>query len=284
MNTPNPRNVNFLIQFENNHKASTFRTINGVLHFFDRYGNEVLPQNIERSVSYDRENKDPKIQTRITTKLNNSSINGLYELTQYDDVIVIDTNSKETANGKLSICCAMILQFRQEGEAIRISCKERKVRLLEFYNVQGNAELLSILLIANECIVQDGYWDRRPSKNRAIINDSAISLHEKISAREIPIFQNIFLPRGFSIHYASADLKQEVLNKIISTCDKQANEHYVLMQQNKTPANPLNILKYDPSILFRGFDLPLVEFECVTKGLQLQKDSRMYLYGIKTEE
>lgn len=245
----------------------------GELVFTDDEGKPIVPEYVDRAVYYDRASK-PKVQSRRRSASTLASVRGLSELTRYNALCVVDTNTRVIGGKKVSaagvVCCRII----SKGGEFRLDC-EKRFRVYEFHDVQGNPELLAILKIANDIRASGG-------TNVAFINDSALGLHDAINARSVPIYGKYALPDGFHIIYASADTGGEVANGLIRFCDREARKYLQYLERGEIKNVPLVDLDEDCSVKFRLLSRTDIEFSCPPlTGLALQPGSTVTLYGRK---
>ena len=67
--------------------------------------------------------------------------------------------------------------------------------------------------------------NKKQNKTVAIVVDSELGALQQYNKREKPLVQDIYLPPGFTLVYASADSGMEfIANQLIRICDKCAGE------------------------------------------------------------
>jgi hypothetical protein len=250
---------------------------NGEVVFTDEDGKEVIPEYMDRAVHYARA-KGPKIQTRRRIVGTQVSVGGLTELAHYDSILVIDTNTKIVNGEKVSAVCFISCRFTPEGDKVRIGC-EGKLNIYEFHNVPGNPEMLAILKVA-----RDISRSARPRKRLkiAFVTDSEMQTHDEINARRRPIYDGHYLPRGFSLHYASADTGQEAVGRLMRFCDRQSSKYLQYLNEGSVRQSELKFLKEDPAVSYRYMsrdDLEIVN--PVIRGISVSPGSTVSLYGLK---
>ena len=252
----------------------------GDVHFTDENRRAVMPLRMDRSLYYQRE-KGPKIQNRVHIENGVSSVGGVKELTFYDSVIVIDTN---TANDdkNLSVSCFLHCKFIEGiDERVWISCESTQINWLELHNPLGNPELLAILKVAL-CISE---WPEfRVEDKIAIVTDTELRSHSAINDRTMPLWGQYMLPKGFSLHYASADTGRDALNQLMRLCDKLATEQMERIRNGRLPVQTvLGVLEEDNRIQI-GFSSVLgLEIENpVFEGLRLAAGVEFKLHELKS--
>lgn len=117
----------------------------------DKSGAEVVPVRVERKVHYER-SKGPKYQSRSTSVAGSATVGGLDELASLDSFVVVDTNSAEIENVKVSAACFLVCRLLAEGDAFRLISLDQRSHVYAFHNVPENPELLAILKIAHDTV------------------------------------------------------------------------------------------------------------------------------------
>jgi hypothetical protein len=250
---------------------------NGDLLILDEDGNEIVPESMSRTVQYSRK-KGPKIQNQRHFRAQYASIGGLLELSKFDSIFVIDTNTKRIGSDMVSATCFVCCRLVPDGKSYRLEC-EPTVNIYEFRNVSGSAEMLGILKVSTDVTASEGY---SPQRRFAVVTDTELNKHQSINSRDQPVYGAHLLPVGFELIYASSDTGQEVLNRIIRFCDKQATHYLKLFEESALPQRELRQLREDPTVLysyvFRN-DLEIVN--PVVNGLKLQDGAKISLYGVR---
>lgn len=232
----------------------------GSVRLFDKSGNEMLPESISRAVHYERP-KGPKHQSLTTADGQVTTVGGLEDLTQFEEVIALDTNTTEINGTKISAAFFIVCKLKAESDGFLVESLDGKGHLYEFHNVPQslNPEMLAILKVANDTKRSRG--TARP--NVVFVNDSDMGRHSTISRREQPIYGPHYLPDGFALRYASTDTGQELTNKLVRFCDTQSRKHLARLQSGATPFRTTNLTKLDEdqSVGFRYFYFPDLSIE-----------------------
>lgn len=115
--------------------------------------------------------------------------------------------------------------------------------------------MLAILHLANEVLATE----EKPVRHGiGFITDSNMAEHYEISARERPIYKNVFLPDGFSLIYAR-DKGHELGNRLIKACDKKVKDHLKILNVQLLKELELRRLSTDEEVGFRCFKVPGLE-------------------------
>ena len=275
--------VNLSIQFrlpKGTKRASAKIKPFGEIVFTDEEGKEVVPEYMDRAIHYDRP-KGPKVQGRHKLTNDLATIGGLTELVQYDSIFVIDTNTKKIEQGPVSVACFICCRLVPEGEKFRVEC-EGQLNIYEFHNVGGNPELLSILKVANDVLNSKNYQGEHKF---AIVTDTELNSHDSINSRTTPIYGPHCLPGGFTLLYASSDTGQEVLNRLIRFCDREAANYFSHLEKGTVKDSEFRVLSEDSSVKYRYMfrdDLEIVN--PVVGGVSIGDGTKISLYGVKSKQ
>ena len=251
----------------------------GTLHLHDEKGIEVVPDELERVVSYKRSGKGPKVQAKSTIKNGNLSVNGLEELIKFESVFAIDTNTQSYDGRRLSVTAFMAFKFLPDLQGVRVE-HEKSLNIYEFWGIpeEQNPEKLAILKVANDIVRSAG----KQQPNICIITDCDLQSHDLVNEREIPIYKKNYLPTGFMIHYASTDTGSEAINKLIRFCDSQSKAYIKYLKSGEIKHSDLKVLEEETAVQYRYMfrtDVDLVN--PVVKGISIQPGTKAVLYGIK---
>lgn len=185
----------------------------------DREGERLNPVNANMTVSYERDNKAPKVLVDIPMNLSNLSFDMGYHLKNYDLIFAIDTNTKEIGNQKYSASAIVLCKLKQH--AGRLEALYSPHHIFRFKNVELPEKIGWVNLIKG--IMDNPQYSE--NLKVAIIVDSDYGNLAKYNSRELPIINNVYLPKNMTLIYASADSGAENLpNKLIYMCDKVAKE------------------------------------------------------------
>lgn len=202
----------------------------GWVAFIDKQGDEIDVTGVQRLVTHAR-NKGPKVRTKQVLSGSRLSVDGLQELCAYHDVFVIDTSySYLPTKRRHALACSVRLQFRPEGDRIRVDVADQLV-YYDLVRANGNPERAGMLALALEHCEKPGDL----ALKRAIVTDSDLGLHDAINARTTPLYGDVLLPPNFTVFYASGDTGTEATNRILAFCDKQAKTTLRAMLAGEAP-------------------------------------------------
>lgn len=123
----------------------------GNIRIIDNDGNEITPESVKRAAHYDRP-KGKKYQSNISAEGILATINGLEELADLDSFIVVDTNSIDIENTKVSVAFFVVCRLIKKHKGFTLESLDNCGHAYEFHDVSGNPELLSIYRIANDTL------------------------------------------------------------------------------------------------------------------------------------
>jgi hypothetical protein len=205
----------------------------GWIAFIDKQGVEIEVTGVQRFVTHERDkgrDKGPKVRTKQPLSGSRLSLDGLQELCAYHDVFVIDTSySYLPTKRRHALACSVRLQFRPEGDRVRVDVADQLV-YYDLVRTVGNPERAGMLALALEHCVKPGDL----ALKRAIVTDSDLGLHDAINARTTPLYGDVLLPPNFTILYAW-DKGNEVTNRAMKFCDKQAKTTLQAMLAGEAP-------------------------------------------------
>jgi hypothetical protein len=210
--------VSFVCDLPPDHRIDGVRVDKtGWVAFLDKEGNEIDVSGVQRLVTHERR-KGPKVRTRQALAGVRLSIDGLQELCSYHEVFVIDTSyTYHPTRRRHALACTLRLQFRPEGEHVRVHVDDRLV-YYDLVHAEGNPERAGMLALVLEHSNSLGDL----ALERALVTDSDLGLHDAINARRMPLYGEMLLPPNFTLLYASGDTGTETTNRILAFCDKQA--------------------------------------------------------------
>lgn len=188
-------------------------------------GQEMIPEHIMYEKSIPRENKlNKKI---VCSEIADCDINIYANLTQYEYLIGIDTNTKQTEYGNYSasgVVISKIIDSKTYVELIQFSTISCMVP--RFYREQSR-ELVGLFMLIRS-LVNNTLINYSLTKGILIIIDHNLDKIDMYNDRIIPIIpgnESSYLPPKISIMYASADKKNDsIFNQIIKECDKVATK------------------------------------------------------------
>ena len=217
----------------------------GLVRLFDNSGNEIPSAKFTRAAHYDRP-KGRKYQARAES--DSASVGGLEELAALNSFIAIDTNSAEINGAKVSAACFIVLKLAAEKDGFHLKSVDGRHHVYEFHNAPENPEMLGILKVARDTVRAHGLLDK---SKIAFITDSDLSNHQAISTRKIPIYGRHYLPKGFTLIYASADTGRELTNRLIRICDTGSTRYLEKLKNGAFRATGLASVEEEPSVLYR---------------------------------
>lgn len=220
----------------------------GKIALVNESGDVVQGAEFSRSVFHDRESGKIKNRTVYTGVGDFASISGLDELALLEKFVVIDTNSKEVGPKKVSAAAFAVFSIEKCSEKYLISAVDDASFIYEFHDAIGNPEMLAISMFISE-VCNKPEW---VGSGVGIVNDSELGSHPFFNRREMPIYNNVYLPERFNILYAGFDSGNEALNGIVKLLDKHSNEYLRGLVESGTNDLPnVGVLCDGTSVRFR---------------------------------
>lgn len=242
-----PTQLTITIDLPENHNATRLAMQpDGTIKVLDMDGNEVTPVRTGRAMQYERP-KGPKYQSKATVLSDTVSVGGLEELAELDHFIVVDTNSAQIENKKISAAFFVVCRLKKIDSKYKLESLDNLGHVYEFHNATGNPEMLAILRIRNDIARSHP----KIKKKIAFITDSDLGNHENISNQKSPLYGSEYLGENFILFYASSDTGQELTNKLLRFCDSESTKHLKKVQATGLINCKTIVLKEDQSIQYR---------------------------------
>jgi len=170
--------------------------------------------------SYKRSSGKHKVLTTGPISGANCYINPNLPIVEFDHLFAVDTNTRIIGKDNVSVGCIIHCKVGSlEGDSLALEVSTL-FGWYEYRNIVGDPEKLfwkeMLEVICNSDIGIEG--------KVGFIVDSDLGNHEKFNNRELPIYENYYLPKRFTMIYGSTDVGKECLaNKLISFCDQRSN-------------------------------------------------------------
>ena len=195
---------------------------NGMVRIYDENGHQMSPNRIEFTRLRKRSNGKNKIISYIED-IDTMSLDTEKYLSNVDAIYAVDTNTKKINTVYYSIGILAKLEKAEEEksykiEVCRIITSENDVIKPEMEQAVWNSVITEIEKMETE------------RKKIALVVDCDLGNIEAYNRREKKIRNDRFLPINFILLYATADTKENVLNKLICFCDKEATK---LLEEKK---------------------------------------------------
>ena len=180
------------------------------IQLVDHDTGEIQTIDVPIDIFYERSNGKEKILNQIIA----SHIDPDKALLMHDIVIAVDTN---TINDTSVTAIAQMCFTGKTDGVVDVNCK-----------VWDNTKILKPEVHAWAVVINTVYsqlQNKKQNKTVAIVVDSELGALQQYNKREKPLVQDIYLPPGFTLVYASADTGMEfIANQLIRICDKCASE------------------------------------------------------------
>lgn len=277
---PKRTDINISVKFREGVEPVACRfNQNGDMIFLDKNGVEMEPEAIVREMNHDRR-KAPKVRTLQNLDGGEGAIGGLHQLTCYDVIFAIDTNTKIIGAQKVSVSGFISFSIEKGVSDYTVSNTEDHVNIYEIHGEPEKPELFAIVKLVQDLQKSPNFSEKT---NIAIVTDTELGALGDFNSRKQPIYQEQYLPKGFSLLYASADTGWEVLNKFIRLCDKQASNQMDDLCNGNTPDAPLVPLDGYDSVKIRvGRRNARLTIENPTvSDLGLNTADSIAMYGVK---
>ena len=183
-------------------------------------GKELKPKYVTVEQSYERK-KGRKILNQIETCPDKLFSNPNKILQQYDIIFSIDTNTKYINSNKISVTGIVYGEHIIENNNQCVLVRYRPINCLEFRNVTCKAENLG-WKEAIKGICNSPHYTT--DQNIALVVDSDLGNLKAFNSKEMPIVGEYYLPKNFTLVYASADAGSEnIANTMLKVSDQISN-------------------------------------------------------------
>jgi hypothetical protein len=220
---------------------------------------------------------------RTRQKLDNGlvSVGGLHELSEFSEIVIVDTNTKYIEGDKVSAACFVHVHLEYDGDKYSVVTKDNAVHVFEFRNVIGNPELLAIVKITNEIV--RGAPVNAPFR-MAIVTDTELSRHDRFNSGNLPLHGPHCLPSNFTLFYSSSDVGQEVLNRLMKFCDKMSSDYLRYLENGEIMNSALKRLPEDSSVQHRYLKRDDLKIKNpIVSGFKLVEGQQISLYKRKID-
>ncbi|MBL0742625.1 hypothetical protein [Chryseolinea lacunae] len=170
---------------------------------------------------YQRKNKPGFNLKKIYHKSNSGSLEPQSFLKDTDAIFAIDTNEKRIGKVHMSVGVVAGLELKAgENGTFNINATVKDyIHFQDSHHVEKNENRSWKTFIENY-----NRFEENRSLKTTIVVDSDLGLLDKYNNRNLPIYQDFFLPPNISLVYASADVSNDtIINKMITFCDEESS-------------------------------------------------------------
>lgn len=203
-------------------EAAYFRTVPNTTSIelvLDPQTGRVLPKTAceaaYTSVTYPRNNpaRSDKVVNRVFSPTGEPMLDADSALQLFDFRVAIDTNTKNVGDQTRSVVGIVV------GDHVRYGVPY----CIELADVVKGTEERVGWKLAIEHLIDDGFLDIGVST--IVVVDAHLGEIEQINKREQPILGDVFLPTGWTMSYASADVGSEyAVNRMLMLADRTATD------------------------------------------------------------
>lgn len=256
-----PSNMSISIELPEGHSITTVRLdkASGKVELIDKDGALVNPKSSRREVFYERV-KGRKIQAALHKEAGLVTLGGTTDLAEMESFFTIDTNTKVIGGKKISLSCFIRWKLIEGDGYFELVAPDKQAFVYEFHNIPDNEnpEMLAILKLAND--IQES---EKPigGHSVAFVTDCNLEAHAEISAGKRTIYGQHFLPKGFSLVYASTDTGVELLNKLLKQCDKHSARQLEFISKGISNRKGFSPTREDPNVFCVCQSFPILKLE-----------------------
>lgn len=191
----------------------------GRVEFYED-GQRKIPAQAKSNISYPRA-KGPKILTEVQG--DPADIIGIpnMNLTRFQHIIAIDTNTKTTPMGIACVMGAIHAKPFLCKHKLQVASANCGRAAFEFWNPTDAPEKIGWKIAMDSIVEQPTY---KAGKEYGFIVDSELGKIESYNSRMEPIIGDFHLPPRITMMYGSSDKKNDsILNGMISLADSVSN-------------------------------------------------------------
>ncbi|TBV76181.1 hypothetical protein [Pseudoxanthomonas winnipegensis] len=165
-------------------------------------------QYYESRRSYERASGKDKIVSQAAIPFVDHDFEA-FRLAGFHYLLAVDTNTRLTSAGQLSVMHAQVVALSQLNSASMPICS---YAFLDASDPEGFGWFLVLTR------------HFRPGRQKvAMVVDSKLENIKKFNLRQLPYFSGCLLPSGVTMNYASADKRDGDLNRLIRLVDQNSN-------------------------------------------------------------
>jgi hypothetical protein len=200
----------------------------GLPRLVDEHGKPATFETVHLTVSHKRDVKSPKTILELPLDPTKPSFNPHFDLTRYQALLAIDTNScdpNRLIDGiMISVTTTTEIKIKETGVDL-LPCTA-----LEFHNVHERQEQYGWMLLCRG--IQNEYGAGTPEPPIGFVVDCDQNNLKAMNARRVPIWGDFYLPAGFELIYASGDKKNDsIFNRALALSDHEANRIFRKIRQ-----------------------------------------------------
>lgn len=220
----------------------------GVFSFFGSSGDRVVPTHVEVGHGYTRASGKLKAINQVEADGDRIELNPNAALNRFDWLFAIDTNVKKQEGSVLGVSVSILAYVQISGPRTDESGvhQDWSVRVVPqaafvFRNPRINPELIGWRELFNR--IQDSGAIHK-SDRIGVIVDSELKKISAYNQRAEPILGEHYLPEGFELLYASADVGMEYPhNKLLRFCDRTSTRIFDHIVKHKEVIGKMQVVE-----------------------------------------
>ncbi len=134
----------------------------------------------------------------------------------YESIFAIDTNTQDIDGSTVSMSGIVHAYTETDGDATTLWYMPLTIN--EFWDATEKPELLGWYVLIKSIMENDEF----SNKKTGIIVDSELGRFDRFNSRSEPIMGSFYLPKEFTLIYASSDTSSNIANKLLKQCDRLA--------------------------------------------------------------
>lgn len=186
-------------------------------------GQIVTPDSVSTQTYYERKSGKDKILNSVPGILNNTQNTPLYLARKYDEIWVVDTNTKQVSGETLSVTSIGGYKFKEEPNESVVKVSRFDSANLVFKGISIEyCEKFGWCKAIGRIMTRSDFSE---NLKIALVTDHAFDTHAALNRQEKVIIGETYLPKYIELLYASSEVgKEYILNKLIGAGDTEAKK------------------------------------------------------------
>lgn len=189
---------------------------------------KTVAQTVFSEISYERENKIPKVLSRVSVNPERVVAGIHRNLSRYKHVVAVDTNLRDTEDGVVCVMASVYSTVSTTGNKISLTVSQ--YQLFEFWNPTISSEKVGWMFAIWGIMERQEYKD---GDRYAVVVDHDLGNIDRYNRKKVEILEGFMLPDNIDLMYGSSDNKNDsVMNGLIFLADKYSNEIHKKISAN----------------------------------------------------
>lgn len=181
---------------------------------------EAVPGSVQSYSSYKRQSGKEKYVVQSPGSGQSAHVNQIYNIqSNYDWLAGMDTNDYDYHGRRISVASSFLSETSIKQTSF--SAKILPAFIISEVRDDLNPEVVGWHLFFNHILP---LVEVSSERRLGFVVDSELGKHQSINSRQIPYYQDFYLPENVDLIYASSDTGTDAPNGLIKACDKASRE------------------------------------------------------------